>query len=149
MITKKILQIFNFFIMFSFLSISSIFAHEGAKGVVKERMDKFKMSKSMMQQINTNIRDKDFKNIEKASQNLLTWSKEMSNYFPEGSDIPPSEASKNIWLDPDGFSKAIQNFEQASLKLVNQSQLKNLDGTIESFKNLANTCKSCHQKFRN
>ena len=73
----------------------------------------------------------------------------MSKYFPEGSDVSHSEASKNIWLDPNGFSKAIKNFEEASLELVNQAQTENSDTSIQAFRNLANTCKGCHQKFRN
>ena len=75
--------------------------------------------------------------------------KEMSNYFPEGSDTPPSEASSDIWLDPEGFKIAIKNFELASLELITQSQSENFDMTVNSFRDLAQTCKSCHQKFRN
>ena len=87
--------------------------------------------------------------IEKSAQTLLDWSKEMSNYFPEGSDTAPSEASSDIWLDPEGFKVAIKNFELASLELITQSQNKDFDMTVNSFRNLAKTCKGCHQKFRN
>ena len=73
----------------------------------------------------------------------------MEKYFPEGSDIPPSKASSDIWNDPDGFKKAIKNFELASLELSMKSQNKNMDETIASFRNLAGTCKGCHQKYKN
>jgi cytochrome c556 len=147
--TNKIFVMLNSIILLIFVLVNSTFAHEGATGVVKERMDKFKMSKSMMQKINIGLRENDFENIEKSAQKLLSWSKEMSKYFPEGSDVSPSEASKNIWLDPNGFSKAIKNFEEASLELVNQAQAENSEASIQAFRNLANTCKGCHQKFRN
>ena len=47
------------------------------------------------------------------------------------------------------FSKAIKNFELASLELINQSNTSDRDKTINAFRNLAETCKGCHQKFRN
>ena len=147
--TNKKFVMLNSIILLIFVLVNPTFAHEGATGVVKERMDKFKMSKNMMKQINVSLRENDFENIEKSAQQLLSWSKEMSKYFPEGSDASPSEASKNIWLDPNGFSKAIKNFEEASLELVNQAQAGNSEDSIQAFRNLANTCKGCHQKFRN
>ena len=126
-----------------------LYAHEGAKGIIKERMDKFKMSKNLMKKINKGLQNDDLIIIEKSAQTLLDWSKEMSNYFPEGSDTAPSEASSDIWLDPEGFKVAIKNFELASLELITQSQNKDFDMTVNSFRNLAKTCKGCHQKFRN
>ena len=131
--TNKIFVMLNSIILLIFVLVNPTFAHEGTTGVVKERMDKFKMSKTMMKQINVSLRENHFENIEKSAQKLLSWSKEMSKYFPKGSDVSPSEASKNIWLDPDGFSKAIKNFEEASLELVNQAQAENSEASIQAF----------------
>ena len=103
----------------------------------------------MMQTIHKSIQNEDFGTIEKSSTTLYNWSKEMIKYFPEGSDGAPSEASADIWLDPNGFKKAVNNFELASLKLINNSKEKDFDKTVDSFRSLAGTCKGCHQKFRN
>ena len=146
---KKLFICFNLIIFFNIFSFTQLYAHEGAKGIIKERMDKFKMSKGLMKKINKGLQNDNFIIIEKSAQTLLNWSKEMSNYFPEGSDTPPSEASSDIWLDPEGFKIAIKNFELASLELITQSKSKNFDMTVSSFRNLAQTCKGCHQKFRN
>ena len=146
---KKLFICFNLILFLNIFSFTQLYAHEGAKGIIKERMDKFKMSKSLMKKINKGLQNDNFIIIEKSAQTLLDWSKEMSNYFPEGSDTPPSEASSDIWLDPDGFKIAIKNFELASLELITQSQSENFDMTVNSFRNLAQTCKGCHQKFRN
>ena len=73
----------------------------------------------------------------------------MYQYFPEGINSPPSEASSDIWNDPEGFKKAINNFQLASLELITQSKTNDIDQTISSFRSLAGTCKGCHQKFRN
>ena len=146
---KNIIVYISFLLISSIVSITPLLANEDAKGVVKERMDKFKMSKKMMQTIHKSIQNEDYGTIEKSATTLYIWSKEMIKYFPEGSDGAPSEASANIWLDPDGFKKAVNNFELASLKLINNSKEKDFDKTVDSFRSLAGTCKGCHQKFRN
>jgi len=146
---KKLFICFNLILFLNIFSFTQLYAHEGAKGIIKERMDKFKMSKNLMKKINKGLQNDNFIIIEKSAQTLLNWSKEMSNYFPEGSDTPPSEASSDIWLDPEGFKIAIKNFELASLELITQSKNENFDMTVSSFRGLAKTCKGCHQKFRN
>ena len=146
---KKMIVYISFLLISSIVSITPLLANEDTKGVIKERMDKFKMSKKMMQTIHKSIQNEDFGTIEKSATTLYNWSKEMIKYFPEGSDGAPSEASADIWLDPEGFKKAVNNFELASLKLINNSKEKNFDNTVDSFRSLAGTCKGCHQKFRN
>ena len=146
---KNMIVYITFLLISSIIYIKPLLAHEGAKGIVKERMDKFKMSKKLMQTIHKSIQNEDFAIIEKSATILYNWSKEMIKYFPEGSDGAPSEASTDIWLDPDGFKKVVNNFELASLKLINKSKEKDFDKTVESFRSLAGTCKGCHQKFRN
>ena len=146
---KKLISFINIFLFCILLSTANTFAHEGAKGIIKERMDKFKQSKQLMKKINVGLQNDDFKVIEESAQMLLLWSKEMPNFFPEGSDTPPSEASASIWSNPEGFNEAIKNFELASLELINQSNTSDRNKTINAFRNLAGTCKGCHQKFRN
>jgi cytochrome c556 len=146
---KNVIFYISFLLISSIVSLTPLLANEDAKGVVKERMDNFKMSKKMMQTIHKSIQNEDFVTIEKSATTLHNWSKGMIKYFPEGSDGAPSEASADIWLDPDGFKKAVNNFELASLKLINNSKEKDFDKTVDSFRSLAGTCKGCHQKFRN
>ena len=146
---KKLISFINIFLFCILLSTANTFAVEEAKGIIKERMDKFKESKQLMKNINVGLQNDNFKVIEESAQMLLLWSKEMPKFFPKGSDISPSEASSDIWLNPEGFNEAIKNFELASLDLINQSNTNDRDKTINAFRNLAGTCKGCHQKFRN
>ena len=146
---KNVVFYISFLLISSIFSIMPLLANEGAQGVVKERMDKFKISKKMMQTIHKSIQSEDFETIEKSATTLYNWSKEMIKFFPAGSDGAPSEASTDIWLDPEGFKKAVNNFELASLKLINDSKEKDFEKTVDSFRSLAGTCKGCHQKFRN
>ena len=120
---KNVIFYISFLLISSIVSLTPLLANEDAKGVVKERMDNFKMSKKMMQTIHKSIQNEDFVTIEKSATTLHNWSKEMIKYFPEGSDGAPSKASADIWLDLDGFKKAVNNFELASLKLINNPDI--------------------------
>ncbi len=133
-----------------FVSCSTIsFAHDGATGIIKERMDKFKASKSIMREINKSFANKDFQKIKNGASSLEKWGLEMKNFFPEGSNTFPSEANENIWLEPEIFKVAIENFTKASGELIKITDEKDLVKTIAAFRNLASTCKACHKKFRN
>ena len=149
MIIKKIFIYINIILFFNLFSTTHLFANEEAKGIVKERMIKFKASKTLMKKINKGLQNQNFRVIEKSAEALLIWGKEMPKYFPEGSDYPPSKASSDIWNDPEGFKQAINNFQLASLELITQSKTNNMDQTISSFRSLAGTCKGCHEKFKN
>ena len=133
MAIKNLINYISFLLIHSFVFITPLLAHEDATGVIKERMDKFKMSKKMMKTIHMSIQNEDFETIGKSGITLLKWSKEMISYFPKGSDVAPFEASGDIWLDPEGFKKAVNNFELASLKIVDNSKEKNFDKTVVAF----------------
>ena len=137
-----------FLISFPFFSYS----YEGAASIVKERMDKFQESKNLMRTINKSLSDNNFDVITQSAEKLNKWANEMHEYFPKGSEANTSnksQASDNIWSDPEGFKKAIKTFEKASAKLIKISKNKNIDDTASSFREVASSCKGCHQKFRN
>ena len=137
-----------FLISFPFFSYSQ----EGSTGIIKERMNKFQESKNLMRTINKSLSDNNFDIIRESGEKLNKWAIEMHKYFPKGSEANSSnksQASDNIWSDPEGFKKAIKTFEIASAKLIKISKNKNIDDTVSSFREVAASCKGCHQKFRN
>ena len=137
-----------FLISFPFFSYSN----EGATAIIKERMKKFQESKNLMRTINKSLSDNNFDIISQSAEKLNQWASEMHKYFPKGSEASASnksQASGDIWSDPEGFKKAVKKFEIASAKLIKISQNKNIDDTVSSFREVAGSCKGCHQKFRN
>ena len=137
-----------FFITFPFFSYSN----EGATSVIKERMEKFQESKNLMRTINKSLSDNNFDVITQSAEKLNKWANEMHEYFPKGSEANTSnksQASDKIWSDPEGFKKAVKKFEITSAKLIKISQNKNIDDTVSSFREVAASCKGCHQQFRN
>ena len=145
---KRKFVLILFFITFPFFSYSN----ESANGIIKERMEKFQESKNHMRTINKSLSDNNFDVITQSAEKLNQWASEMHKYFPKGSEASTSnksQASDNIWSDPEGFKKAIKTFENASAKLIKISKNKNIDDTVSSFREVAASCKGCHQKFRN
>ena len=137
-----------FLISFPFFSYSN----ESATSIIKERMEKFQESKNLMRTINKSLSDNNFDVITQSAEKLNKWANEMHEYFPKGSEASTSnksQASDNIWSDPEGFKKAVKKFEITSAKLIKISQNKNIDDTVSSFREVAASCKGCHKQFRN
>ena len=105
-----------------------------------------------MRAINKNLSDSNSNVITQSAENLNKWANEMHEFFPKGSEASSSnksQASDNIWSDPEGFKKAVKKFEITSAKLIKISQNKNIDDTVSSFREVAASCKGCHKQFRN
>ena len=137
-----------FLISFPFFSYSQ----KESAGIIKERMNKFQESKNLMRTINKSLSDNNFDIIRESAEKLNKWAIEMHKYFPKGSEANSSnksQASDNIWSDPEGFKKAVKKFEITSAKLIKISQNKNIDDTVSSFREVAASCKGCHKQFRN
>jgi cytochrome c556 len=87
------------------LSVSA-FAHKGATGIVKERMDNFKASQLALKQVLAASKRNDFEGIVPLANQIKDWAEIMPTKFPSGSDGPPSEAAPAIWTDFEGFKSA-------------------------------------------
>lgn len=130
------------------LAIQGAQAHEGATGVVKDRMDRFKASKESVKHLKKALKTKDWSVIQQEAKDLQQWASEMSNFFPEGSNGKPSEAKDNIWSDWDGFLRSVESYQKGTEKLVKASSNKSLEATATAFKTTLKSCKSCHNDFK-
>ena len=128
--------------------LGNAFAHSGATGIVKERMDLFKRNKDNLKAINAHIRDGDVDAIIPLADEIRDWAARMPDYFPAGSDQKPSEAAPAIWSDFDGFKKAAEDNQRAAEMLVVAAKSGDMDTVISGFKSVAATCKSCHNAFK-
>ena len=122
-------------------------AHAGATGIVKERMDAFSQARQQMKEIGGALRSNNNEMVAELSAKMLPWAETMGDYFPEGTDGAPSEASAAIWSDPDGFAEKIAAYRQALINL-NEIALANGD-TKTAFGAVSASCKSCHRAYRN
>ena len=126
----------------------SVFAHKGATGIVKERMDNFKASQMALKQIFAASKRNNFEDIVPLANQIKNWAEIMPTKFPAGTDGPPSEAAPAIWTDFEGFKLAAkENFEAASFLEITALN-GDAKATAKAIKQLAGTCKSCHQSYR-
>lgn len=129
------------------LSMTSV-AHEGATGVIKERMDRFKQNKEAMKVIKGNLSDDASLIAQKASE-IEAWANEMVNFFPEGSNQAPSEALPIIWKEFDRFTELANANAKAAANLKTLAQSgADTNTLINGFKALGKTCKDCHNDFK-
>ena len=123
-------------------------AHSGATGIVKERMDYFKDSQDNLKKIRAYIKNEDYSSIIPLANSIASWSAKMPDYSPAGSDMEPSEASPKIWSDFEGFTAAAQLNWRATISLSKAASVGDRDSVIAAFRETAQSCKSCHERYR-
>ena len=128
--------------------ITLALAHSGATGIVKERMDMFKKNQDNLKAIKSHIRSGDYESIVKLADEIRDWAVKMPEYFPEGSNEKPSEASPAIWTDFDGFKDAAMKNETAATQLISAAKAGDQKAVVDGFKAVAASCKSCHQSYK-
>ena len=123
-------------------------AHAGAMGIVKERMDKFEASEKATKKIKQAVSRGDTLVVVTEAGNLASWASEMAAYFPKNSNQSPSEAKEDVWLRWDDFLVAIQSFEDSASTLVDVASSGDSGAIRQAFKDVTQSCKSCHREFR-
>ena len=141
---------FNAFLILILSAVPAtlVFAHSGATGIVKERMDMFKKNQGNLKAIKSHIRSEEYGSIVTLSEEIRDWAVKMPAYFPEGSNEKPSEASPAIWTDFDGFKKAVMKNEAAAKQLIAAAKSEDQKAVVDGFKAVAASCKSCHQSYK-
>lgn len=123
-------------------------AHQGASGIVKDRMDRFSDSQKQLKRLIGYAQAGQFDEAEQIAGDLAKWAEEMPSYFPEGSMQKPSQARPEIWLDFTSFTEKADVFRRASLSAGNAAAAQDRAGLTAAIKQVANSCKSCHTDFR-
>jgi cytochrome c556 len=128
-------------------------AHEGAKGVIKQRMVAMKTMASSMKSLHAIATGKSIFDVEKVKLNTSTIRNEggakLLKLFPQGSLGYPSEAKPEIWEDLPAYVNLVADLSQKVDEM--DSALSTAEPRVEfyiAFKNLARVCSNCHKRFR-
>lgn len=138
------------------LLTTAVFAHKGATGVVKERMDQMgEIAKSMkaMGAMFKGAAPYDADTVAELSRKIAGFGGErLTAVFPTDSLQHPSEARPTVWSDWDRFSDLAEKMTVAANALAegadNERDATAANSPDALFRELATTCKSCHQDFR-
>ena len=128
------------------------FAHSGATGIVKERMDAMKAIGAATKVIAT----LDWSDVDAARTKLRSAAAQIEGHaaevvslFPEGSTQHPSEAIDEIWVNLERFSEIARELETAAASIGEQAATAtSKDDIMANFQVIGGTCKSCHAQFR-
>jgi cytochrome c556 len=125
-------------------------AHEGATGVVKERMDLMKRQQKDMKVIGDMAKGSkpfDAAKAAESARDISVTARKIHELFPEGSADRHSEALDTIWIEWDRFAANADELESVANALA-----VTLEGTDQNWKSafqkVTDVCKSCHQDFR-
>lgn len=135
------------------VAVSSLaFAHSGATGVVKQRMDMMGAIGDSMKTIGNMIKgqaDFDADAVESAAMTIVGHAKEIPNLFPEGSTQKPSEALPAIWEKWDEFVKITNQMKSDAQTLADAAKTATQASDIRTqFVAMGKSCGSCHEQFR-
>lgn len=125
-------------------------AHEGATGVVKERMELMKRQQSDMKLIGDMAKGKtpfDAAKATLAASDVATTAKKIQDLFPQGSDGHPSDALPAIWKEWDRFTGNAKELE-TSADALGAVLAGGNDGWKPAFQKLTDSCKACHETYR-
>jgi cytochrome c556 len=79
---------------------------------------------------------------------LAGWARAIPAMFPEGTDIPPSDALPALWSDRAGFNAAAEGFVVATTA-VNQAVAANDKVAYRAaLDQVGKACSACHDKYR-
>ena len=138
-------------VMSAFIFILPISAHEGATGVVKERMDLMISIGKTMKALSSMVRPPaqfEQQDLADAAGQLSLKSERMLTLFPEGSMTPRSEASAEIWARPAEFAAIAKALDNEARKLIDVSRNGSREDLAAQFRAIGKTCSDCHKSFR-
>lgn len=130
-------------------------AHEGATGIVKDRMEHMKSVKAAMKVLGPIFKGEapyDAVIVREHAKRLSAkGGAAMTRLFPEGSIHGPSEALPAIWTDWDRFVASARELEVSAARLA-ETAANPQDGSAsdpaKAFSRVVGTCRGCHDDFR-
>lgn len=133
------------------LSTTLALAHEGATGVVKERMDLMKRQQRDMKLIGDMAKGKtpfDAAKAAEAARDVSITARKIHELFPEGSAGGHSEAKEAIWRDWDEFTSKAKELDLSAEALavsLDETAGNDWRGALQK---VTDACKACHKAFR-
>lgn len=133
------------------LAASFAVAHDGASGVVKQRMDTMGKIAAHLKSVNAMLRgtaELDTEAVQSAMDEISMFARHMPDMFPQGTDAAPSEAGPKIWTDKADFDAKFANLATAARVMSDAAASGDKASMGHAFGSLAKTCKGCHADYR-
>ena len=129
-----------------------VYAHSGATGIVKERMELMKSIAAQMKIVGDMVkgtRPYDADDVADAADLIAEHAANMVEKFPKGSTEHPSEALPLIWEDWDRFQTLSVELKTAANAMAERARdATEISSIGEEFTAVGKTCSACHEDFR-
>ncbi|EFO33011.1 putative cytoChrome c-556 [Roseibium sp. TrichSKD4] len=133
------------------ITATTVVAHQGATGVVKKRMNQMGELKEAMKAVGQMLKSDDDLNADVIAATAQAVQDNaghhLTSLFPDGSLKKPSEARPEIWKNWTEFQRFADQLKAAGERLGKTASGDRKD-VAEAFKELGQSCKACHEKFR-
>jgi cytochrome c556 len=131
------------------LVFSTAFAHDGATGVIAERMDAMSAIGDANKSLSGISRGRTEFSMDLVKESALAISQHSGqgfvDLFPEGSTDDISDAKVEIWQNWDDFTELSLSLESAAISLSNIGSEEEFS---TAYKAVSETCSSCHRNYR-
>ncbi len=124
-------------------------AHEGASGIIKERMDAMGIMAKAMKDASRRIEaNRNLAAIKADAEKISAIAPKIPGCFPPGSTQPPTDAKAEIWQRWDEFQTLAQRLRTESEALAAAAANGDPKAIGEQFRVLGRACTACHEPFR-
>lgn len=136
----------------AFGGASVALAHEGATGVVKERMELMKSLGAATKELAAMMRGKrdyDADRVRELAERIAGHGgTAMTEKFPEGSLDKPSRATPEVWEDWDEFAELASELTLRAEALAQMASESGDTPPMSAFRDVVRNCSVCHKGFR-
>ena len=124
-------------------------AHEGATGVLKERMEAMESMAKAMKEIRRRIlANRDLPGVTSDAARIATLAERLPLLFPAGSNSRPSEALAAIWQQWPKFQAEADRLQHAAGKLGESAAVGDATQVGAQYRVVGQVCLDCHNQFR-
>jgi cytochrome c556 len=131
------------------VSGSTSLGHEGATGIVKQRMDEMEKIGRIMKRINERLNSKrGLGEIAHDAEEIRMMAVRMPSLFPQGSLDNHTEARTAVWERWPEFTQIAQQLQDQARKLATTARSGTEAEVAAQFRTMSRTCSNCHEAFR-
>ena len=128
---------------------STVLSHEGATGIVKQRMDEMEQVGRVVKRINERLKSKrGLADIARDAEEIRASAARIPSLFPPGSRDGHSEARPAVWERWPEFEAASRVVVQEAEKLAAAARSGEEAAIAAQFRSMTQACTGCHDVFR-
>ena len=131
------------------VGVRFVWAHEGATGITKQRMDAMESMARAIKAIRRSLEgNRDSAAIQIEAGRIREMAVRIPEWFPPGSDAKPTDALPAVWQRWTDFQARATQLEQESAKLVAVAASGDIKNIAVQFRVVGQICSACHTDYR-